>query len=206
MSDTEEKILVVPRAVFAMLGSFEGVRFDVERWLPELLAPRNNLFLPRSMAEKDPGYKQIIPYAVLTCQGRVLRYFRGKSSGEARLHAKASVGIGGHINDQDSLGGHMDETAYRRAVDRELQEELHSLGNFTERIVGLLNDESNEVGAVHLGVVHHCRLESPEVTAGETALQGLEWLSLARLREERDRLETWSQLVIDHWEKLFPDW
>lgn len=206
MSIVEENILVVPRSVFERLGAFEGVNFAVQKWLPELLSPANNLFLRRSLAEPDPSFKQIIPYSVLTFEKRVLRYFRGKASGEARLHAKASIGIGGHINNEDSLGGHMDEIAYRRAVDRELQEELHALGTFDERIVGLLNDESNEVGQVHLGVIHHCSLHSEEVTAGETALQGLEWVEMEQLREEYERLETWSQLVVDHWEELFPGW
>jgi predicted NUDIX family phosphoesterase len=206
MSASEENILVVPRSVFEKLGAFEGVIFDVQNWLPELLSPANNLFLRRSLAEPDPSFKQIIPYSVLTFEGRVLRYFRGKASGEARLHAKASIGIGGHINDEDSKGGHMDEAAYRRAVDRELQEELHAMGTFDESIVGLLNDESNEVGQVHLGVIHHCKLHSDGVTAGESALQGLEWIGMDQLRKEYDRLETWSQLVVDHWEKLLPDW
>jgi predicted NUDIX family phosphoesterase len=206
MSATEENILVVPRSVFEKLGAFEGVIFDVEKWLPELLSPANNQFLQRSLAEPDPGFKQIIPYSVLTFEGRVLRYFRGKASGEARLHAKASIGIGGHINDEDSKGGHMDEAAYRRAVDRELQEELHCMGTFDERIVGLLNDESNEVGQVHLGVIHHCRLHADAVTAGESALQGLEWIDMEQLQSEFDRLETWSQLVVRHWQQLFPSW
>lgn len=204
MSANEENILVVPRAVFDRLGAFNGVVHDVDRWLPELLSPANNLFLRRSLAEPDPSFKQLIPYAVLTNGETVLRYFRGKSSGESRLHAKASIGIGGHINDLDCAGGHMDAQAYQRAVDRELREELTDLGDFQESIVGLLNDESNEVGKVHLGVIHHCRLAGASVKAGESALQGLEWVSLSQLREEYDRLETWSQLVVDHWDQLFP--
>lgn len=206
MSVPEEQILVVPRSVFEEIGAFQGLGRNPDRYLAALLAPPHPHFVPRGPAEKDPSLKQLIPYAVMTCQGRILRYFRGGSSGEARLRAKGSIGIGGHINDGDLVGTVMDAAAYRVAVDREIGEELHQSGSWEELIVGLLNDDSNEVGQVHLGVIHHCRLSSPEVHPGENALTGLAWLTLEELRAEREGLETWSQIIVDHWEELISRW
>jgi len=202
MSSPEENVLVVPREVFDRLGAFQGIRHQVDQYLPVLLQEENTRFLPRSLAETDPSFKQLIPYAVLTWENRILRYFRGGSSGEKRLVAKGSIGIGGHINDGDGDLTAVNQETYRRAVDRELAEELVLGGQFTERIVALLNDDSNEVGKVHLGVVHHLTLNSPDVQPGENALHGLEFLTPEQLLAERDSLETWSQIVLDHWREL----
>lgn len=200
----EEQILVVPRSLFDRLGSFQGVNAAVSSYLPELLSSTNTDFMSRPLAETDPNFKQIIPYAVLTFGGKILRYFRGSGSGEARLRAKGSIGIGGHINSGDVCSEQVDRAVYQRAVDREVSEELKNLGPFDEKIVALLNDDSNDVGKVHLGVVHHFVLERDTVVSGESDLLGLEFLSLPQLRAERDGLETWSQILVDSWESLFP--
>ena len=96
----EEMILVVRRALFDSLGAFQGFSAHVDRYLPSLLDRENNFFVARSSAETDPGLKQIIPYALIVANGQILRYRRGKSSGEQRLVAKYSIGIGGHMNDR----------------------------------------------------------------------------------------------------------
>ena len=154
VSDTPENILVVPRSVLETLGAFQGLSLEADRYMAAFLDPQNNLFLPRPSAEADPSYKQIIPYLVLRHGDRVLCYTRGKSGGEARLHAKMSVGIGGHMNDGDTNAAHFDQAAYLRAVERELHEELEIPGPYRQRAVALINDDTNEVGRVHLGVVH----------------------------------------------------
>src|SRR5258707_5177979 len=91
----DEMILVVRRALFDELGAFQGLNFDINRYLPALLARENNFFTPRPPAETDPSLKQIIPYVLLVHEGRVLHYVRGKKAGEQRLVAKGSIGIGG---------------------------------------------------------------------------------------------------------------
>src|SRR5436190_18265702 len=97
----EENILVVRRPLIEELGMFQGLCFDVDRYLPALLARENNFFTPRAPAETNPALKQIIPYVLLVHAGRVFHYVRGKKSGEQRLVAKGSIGIGGHMNDGD---------------------------------------------------------------------------------------------------------
>ncbi|MBU3665818.1 MAG: hypothetical protein FGM15_08095 [Chthoniobacterales bacterium] len=192
----EENILVVPRAVFERIGAFQGLCLDTERYMSALLDPANNLFLPRSAAENDPGHKQIIPYLVIRHGDRVLCYTRGKSGGESRLHAKMSIGIGGHMNDGDTHAAHFDRNAYLRAVERELNEEIEIPGAYTQRIAALINDDSNDVGRVHLGVVHLIEVDSPDVRPREDAIADPEFLALAELEECRDRLETWSQICL----------
>ena len=120
----EEMILVVRRSLLESLGVFQGFTQEVDRYLPTLLARENNFFAARSTAENDPSLKQIIPYALISGQGKVLRYKRGKASGEKRLVAKASIGIGGHMNDQDEGLFALDRAAYLAGVQREIDEEI----------------------------------------------------------------------------------
>jgi len=202
MSAPEENILVVRRSLFDQIGAFEGFRADPNAYLAAFFAEGNNFFVPRSSAEEDPSLKQIIPYAVFRHGGRILHYVRGGKSGEKRLVAKGSIGIGGHINDGDLHVATFDDRAYRTAVEREISEELQLGGGFTDRIVGLINDDSTEVGRVHLGVVHVVDLESDDVLPGESAITQLAFLEPVAVTLLRDRLETWSQILVDGWDEI----
>ena len=195
-------VLAVPRAHFDALGAFQGLCFAVDRYLPALLDRRHNGFLPRAQAETDPGYKQLIPYVLLVHAGRVLHYVRGRRGGENRLHARGSIGVGGHLNDADETLFSWDEAAYRAGVAREVAEELVLATPHHERVAALLNDDSNEVGRVHLGVVHVFDLATDRVTARESALTRLEFLAPGELRARREGLETWSQLCVDRLDEL----
>jgi len=202
VSDTAENILVVPRHVFETLGAFQGLSLEADRYMAAFLDPQNNLFLPRPSAEADPSYKQIIPYLVLRHGDRVLCYTRGKSGGEARLHAKMSVGIGGHMNDSDTHAAHFDRAAYLRAVERELHEELEIQGPYRQRAVALINDDTNEVGHVHLGVVHLVEVDSPDIRPREDSIRDPAFFTAAELQAQRDRLETWSQICLGGLDRL----
>jgi predicted NUDIX family phosphoesterase len=197
MAKPEEQILVVRRELFDRLGSFQGLCPEVDRYLQAMLLKENNFFVPRAAAEDDPTLKQLIPYAVFRHGGKILHYTRGAKSGEKRLVAKGSIGIGGHINDTDESLFSFDQSAYHHAVRREIAEELRISGTFTERAVALLNDDSTEVGRVHLGVVHLVDLENPDVRAGEKAIAELGFATREELLARRDSLETWSQIVLD---------
>ena len=198
----EEMILVVRRALIEQLGMFQGLNFEVEKYLPQLLTRENNFFMPRSDAEQNPQFKQIIPYALLVHNGRVLHYVRGKKAGEQRLAAKGSIGIGGHMNDMDEGLFAMDKAAYLEGVRREVCEELDVRCGFDNRVVALLNDDSTPVGEVHLGVVHVFLLESDDVAKREAMLTGLAFLTPDELRARRDAMETWSQICLDGLETL----
>ena len=197
-----EKVLVVRRSLFDEIGSFHGLNADIQRYLPVFLEPGNHFFVPRAEAEEDPSLKQLIPYVVVTAGEKLLHYRRGSGSGETRLLKKGSVGIGGHINDGDGLGEAFDAAAYQRALMRELQEELVIESCFIERPLALLNDDTNPVGTVHLGIVHQCHLAEPNVNSNEEAIAELGFLTLEELGSRHDQLESWSQLVIGGWNDL----
>jgi len=139
---------------------------------------------------------------VIRCGDRYLHYTRGKSGGESRLHAKGSIGIGGHINDGDSHAAHFDSAAYNRAVERELHEELVMPPGYGNTVAALLNDDSTEVGRVHLGVVHLIDVETPEIEAREDAIRDIEFVGAEELKARRERLEVWSQIVLDSLDRL----
>ncbi len=202
MAKPEENVLVVRRSLFDQLGAFQGLQPDAGRYIEAFLKRENNFFLPRSKAEDDPSHKQIIPYAVFTNAGKILHYVRGAKSGEKRLVAKGSIGIGGHINDGDESLFSFDMSAYRAAVHREIEEELRFEGGYQDRVVALINDDSTEVGSVHLGIVHIVELDHANVSAGEKAIAELGFLTVEELRFRRENLETWSQIVLDAWETL----
>lgn len=202
MSKSEEQILVVRRQLFDQLGSFQGLSSQIESYLGEFLKRENNFFVARSSAENDPSLKQIIPYAVFCHGGKILHYRRGSKSGEKRLVAKESIGIGGHINDSDESLFSFDVSAYHAAVRREISEELVLGGGFQERVVALINDDSTEVGRVHLGVVHLVELENADVRAGEKAIADLGFGTRDELLARRDQFETWSQIVLDGFAEL----
>jgi predicted NUDIX family phosphoesterase len=198
----EEMVLVVRRSLLESLGLFQGLQFEVDRYLAAMLARENNFFAPRSFAETDPSLKQIIPYAILVSAGTVLRYKRGKKSGEQRLVAKGSIGIGGHMNDRDEGLFALDKQAYLGGVEREIDEELIIERPLRNRIAALINDDSNDVGQVHLGVVHVLELPRPVAEKRESMILNIEFLTPQQLRAERDTLETWSQICVDNLEKL----
>ncbi len=202
MAAPNENVLVVRRELFDQLGGFHGLNFEPQRYLDVLLGRGNNHFLSRALAETDPTHKQIIPYALLACGDRVLHYVRGKKAGEQRLVAKGSIGIGGHMNDEDESLFAWDEQAYRAGVEREVNEEVQIDSPFEDRIVALLNDDTTEVGRVHLGVVHVFRLAEEKVQKREAMITNLAFLTKGELQERRSNLETWSQICVDHLEQL----
>lgn len=193
-----EHILVIKRSLFDQIGAFQGFQPDAKRYLDVILAKGNNFFMARPDAETDPTHKQIIPYSIFHHQGRYLVYARGGKGGEKRLHAKRSLGIGGHINPHDEREDSLASTTYVNGVEREIEEELSISGTHTQRVIGLINDDSNEVGQVHLGVVHLFELASDAVQSNEEAIQDIRFFTLEELMPIKDGLESWSQICLDH--------
>ena len=194
----EEQVLVIERKVLEQVGMFQGLTFDVDTYLREIFVQGVPRFMPRSQVEENPAYKQLIPYVLMSYQDRYLSYIRGRRAGEARLVGNRSIGIGGHINPADDMplfNTDFYET-YLTAVEREVAEEVSVETSHTDRIVALLNDESNEVGSVHLGIVHHWILDAPNVSKREQMITQMAFMRPAELHEVRDTLETWSGLCL----------
>ena len=200
-----EKVLVVKRSIYEELGAFHGVNFEVEHYLERLLRGKELEYRDRPEAEKNTQYKQLIPYVIITHEDKYLCYQRGKRAGEQRLVNKVSIGIGGHINpcdDQMPLFCDDYSEIYKNAVAREVAEEITVECEYEDTIVGLLNDDSNEVGQVHLGIIHFWRLAEPKVKKREQMICQLSFMSEKELWAIKENMETWSQLCLENLGKL----
>ncbi|RMG36337.1 MAG: phosphoesterase [Planctomycetota bacterium] len=194
-SSTVEHVLVVPTAVFHQLGPFQGFQPDADRYLEVLLDPAYTSFRPRDAMETDPDFKQLIPYCIFSCDGAVFAYTRSTQQGESRLHAKRSIGVGGHICTLDVTGT---GSPYEEGLRRELEEEVHIDSPYRHRCLGLINDDSTDVGRVHLGIVHLFELDRPQVRPRERSMIDAGFVPLPVLRQQRAAFETWSQICLDH--------
>jgi predicted NUDIX family phosphoesterase len=150
--------------------------------------------------EDDPTFKQLIPYVLfrwVDASGDVhlFEYLRGGGQGERRLHAKRSVGVGGHISSLDSAAGGIHDV-YREGMRRELDEEVIICTPYSERIVGLINDDETPVGQVHLGVVHLCDVERPDVRPREADILDAGFRPIGEILARLDAFESWSQIVV----------
>jgi predicted NUDIX family phosphoesterase len=199
-SVAEERVLVLPTHEFHALGHFQGFSPDLSNYLPALLETTTLTYEPRGQMEQDPSFKQLIPYMVFRYTGtdgvpRLFQYTRGGGQGEKRLHAKRSVGIGGHISTDDSEAGAIAEV-YRVGMLRELAEEVTLETDYTETCVGLINDDETPVGQVHLGVVHLFDLSEPLVQPREIDILDAGFRPAEEILAELDQFESWSQIVV----------
>jgi len=201
----EERVLVVPTSEFHALGHFQGFSADVEKYLPAILGSDQLSYRPRSEMEQDASFKQLIPYVLFRYvdsagTARLFQYKRGGGQGEARLHAKRSVGIGGHISTVDikagGAGAGTAQDVYREGMQRELDEEVMIEAAYTEKCVGLINDDETSVGKVHLGVVHLFEVDSLNVHPREEDILDAGFLPIEELLTQLDQFETWSQIVV----------
>ena len=189
-----EDVLVVPRSIFEGVAYFQGFQKDFQLYMDRFFSEEGvTFFEDRNAAEDKPSLKQIIPYCVITHENKIAHYVRGSSGGENRLHAKGSIGIGGHINPVDMFGDFVDLDSYMAALEREVQEEVQIGGIKSHKIIGLINDDNDAVGRVHLGIVHHIELDSDTLSSKEDALAELKWISADDIKGEVFcRLEPWS--------------
>ncbi|HEX3872494.1 MAG TPA: phosphoesterase [Pirellulales bacterium] len=199
-----ECVMVVPTAVFHELGHFQGFSSEVDRYLMPLLKAENISYRPRAEVEGDPSFKQLIPYVIFRFREgtstRLFQYTRGTGQGEGRLHRKRSVGIGGHISSDDACPSHDEHAygsrAYEEGMRRELNEEVVVATPFVQQCVGMINDDETDVGRVHLGIVHICDVERPDVSPRESEMIECGFRDVEAIMGEIERFETWSQICL----------
>ena len=188
MAEPEELIMAVPRERFPDDLDWRGVRTEgVEPFLAAIAEAAT--FRPRSALEVDPAWKQIVPYLVLRDGPRVFLMQRTRAGGDARLHDRWSIGVGGHVEqgDGDHLGG----------LRREWEEEIEADFVPEWRFIGLLNDDATPVGAVHLGLVYEADAAGRPVAIRETHKLRGAFATLEEVEAHRDDLETWSAFALD---------
>ncbi len=195
----EEYTLVFPTVILEKVGTFQGINFEIEKYLEIILDPKNHVFMKRREVETNPEYKQLIPYAVLYCGNDIFVYRRGKLMAEKRLQGNFSIGVGGHISISDpTLFG----TTYVEGLKREINEEVIIETNYAQKVAALLNDDSNDVGKVHFGVVHTFKLEQPKVRPREKSVVETKFMQPEGLYKEISNFENWSKICIEHLDKL----
>ncbi|MEY2411033.1 MAG: hypothetical protein QOF48_3703 [Verrucomicrobiota bacterium] len=197
---TEERVLCFQRLLLEELGTFQGLSLDVEKYLPVVTSPSQILYLNRSDAEKDRRYKQLIPYVLILCNDKILRYRRGKGGQETRLHGLYSVGVGGHISEEDNELFSA-RVGYHEGMRRELVEEV-AIEESNEAAVAVINDDSTEVGFVHFGVVHVMRVANEAVVGRRSGIVSPEFVSVAEAVKDLAEYESWSRFCLEQLDSL----
>lgn len=183
---TNEQVMVVPTPLLAPFFTGRLIRHDTDAIL-DVIAGKH-VFIERATAEVSPQYKQIIPYVVIRCGNEFFVLKRTAKQTETRLHHKVSLGIGGHINPGRTL---------MEGLQQELDEEVAVGARYDLQFVGILNDDSTDVGRVHLGAVYVLDIAEKRVTVKETEKMSGEWMHRDALATVREAMETWSQIVYD---------
>jgi predicted NUDIX family phosphoesterase len=186
-----ELVLVIPRATIMGDPGWRGIRTEgLDEF--EAIVARDGRFQPRAAMEVDRRWKQVIPYLVLRDGERYFLMRRTRAGGDARLHDRWSIGVGGHLNpgDGDLAGG----------LRREWREELRADFEPDFQLVGLLNDDSTDVGSVHVGAVYVADAGGLPVAIREVDKLTGSFTEPAKVALVLEELESWSALVFEHLE------
>lgn len=188
----DENILVVPRAALFATDAWQGLKeVNFDEYLT--LIQNKKQFLPRSHMETNPNYKQIIPYIIFEFEGSYFLMQRQAKASEQRLQSKFTLGIGGHIRQEDMTPG----ASIFDWARREFHEEVNYQGSFNIKPLGILNDDSNEVGQVHVGFIFLLQGDSSNISVKSELKSGV-LVDLATCHAYGDKLESWSKTVVDY--------
>jgi predicted NUDIX family phosphoesterase len=193
---TEERVLCFERKLLEELEVFQGLSLATEKYLPVVTSVSKTVYLNRSDAEQDKNFKQLIPYVLVLCHDKILRYRRGRGGQETRLHGLYSVGIGGHISEEDH-GLFSSAQGYQEGMRRELKEEV-AIDEVNEAVVAVINDDSTEVGYVHFGVVHIMRAADENVAGRRSGIASPEFVKIDEAVKDLSRYESWSRLCLEN--------
>jgi len=192
VSLAEEQVLIIPRSAVMGDPGWHGLRTDGLDGFAGLVA-REGRFIPRSVAELDRSSKQVVPYLVLRDGARLFLMRRTRAGGDARLHDRYSIGVGGHLNPGD--------VDLPTGLRREWHEEIEARFTPDFRLIGLLNDDTTEVGSVHLGAVYLAEAAGRPVGIRETDKLSGAFATVQEVAGVVELLETWSRLVFEFLER-----
>ncbi|MCC6444319.1 MAG: NUDIX domain-containing protein [Armatimonadetes bacterium] len=193
-----EQVLIVPRDKLFPSETPEGFFTRGREAILNAVAAFGE-FRWRHTVEDDPSLKQIIPYALITCGPDIFLLRRHAAQTESRLHDKFSLGVGGHINPVEGMGG---QALLEEGFLRELNEEVRLDTPYRYRLAGFLNEEYPPVSQVHFGAVYRVEAEEPRVSVAETEKMSGEFVSAEAVRRRYDAMETWSQRLVDRLDEV----
>jgi len=195
-----EYVLVFPTSVLYELGYFQGLCYDVDKYVKTII--QKSHFMMRKDAEFNAKFKQIIPYIIVSHNDTVFSYRRGKLLSEKRLLNNYSIGLGGHISGEDI---HLYEDKYTVGMKRELNEEVDIRSTYSEKLVAMINEDSTDVGKVHFGMVHVLKLNKPGVKKKEMSINDAMFRTLEEIRASMQKYENWSRICIADSQNLLKD-
>jgi len=202
VNNIEELVFAFPTDEFWKLITYKEKGLIKENSAVLKRIVQNGLFLRRSELEEDPSFKQIIPYAIISNKESFYLFKRTSKQTEKRLHNKFSLGVGGHMNPNDST-----ESKEQYLIDelkRELYEEVKLLnGCLIEDIefIGFINDDTISVGRVHIGLLYNIHVSNKEVYINETDKMTADWIDKSNLAEFYKGMETWTKITFDFYIK-----
>jgi len=185
----DEHVLVVKREALFTHDAWQGLNTDATSFILHVIEQHHE-FQPRSLMEQDPRYKQIIPYVVFTFENKYFVMQRQAHASEQRLKSKFSLGVGGHMRQTDLQGSSIFDWAQR-----EFHEEVSYCGALKITPLGVINDDSDLVGQVHLGLVLLIEGDNADITI-KSELKSGQLLTLDELNLIADTLENWSSIVL----------
>jgi predicted NUDIX family phosphoesterase len=201
MNNMEELVFAFPTDEFWKLMPYKiGLIKENSEVLKRIV--QNGLFLRRSELEEDPSFKQIIPYAIISHNESFYLFRRTSRQTEKRLHNKFSLGVGGHMNPNDSM--ELKEQYLIDELKRELYEEVKLLnGCLIEDIefIGFINDDTIPVGSLHIGLLYNIHVSNKEVYINETDKMTADWIDKSNLAEFYEGMETWTKITFDFYIK-----
>jgi predicted NUDIX family phosphoesterase len=191
-----EHVLVIPNSIIKDIVNVPDPKIYKEN-IEELMdrVHKNYSFLQRDKAENDTNFKQIIPYAFITYEDYFYVMKRLPKQNETRLHNKVSIGVGGHINPIEEKSINIVEAGLMREIDEEVKLSKDHIKSI--ELKGIINDDTNEVGKVHLGFVYQITLTRKECQVAETDKIVGEWVHKNQINDYYSEMESWTQIIID---------
>lgn len=197
MLAAEQQVLCLPRNKVPDFCGFVETNLLSYAWSNWILSVL--LSVPRSQAETDESFKQLVCYGLVTDgHGRYLVYERPAGHGDHRLHGLWAIGIGGHVETSDHVKTSLYYTLQNAAC-RELEGEVgpgavFMGGSGKPELLGFVQHDDTPVARVHLGAVFLCRIDHTKAKYSAELLRP-EWMTLADLQEAIPQMEYWSAVM-----------
>lgn len=197
-NNKNEKVLVFPSIVLDNLLRFQGLEFNVNKYLSEIESCFE--FIERRKIEYNFNYKQVINYIILFCKDKIFSYRRGLIEADKRVSFNLSIGIGGHIAKENNEN--LNKSIFSTGMESELNEEVDITTEFKTKLVALINDDSDDVGKVHFGIIYLIDLKTQSIKAKEDIIEEPNFVTLEELKKNLNQYESWSRICIDNLGKL----